>query len=148
MPSAHAELLDSGAPPDAARLAAAAGEWRPLWDRLAGWLASTYGVTGEPFFFGKKTGWVLRFRRGGKALAMLQPCRDGLRALIVIGPTVAGTVLAAPLLPATRAAYEAAVAYPEGRWIWLEVTGEDVCADVERLVAIKSPPPRRPRPAG
>jgi hypothetical protein len=71
---------------------------------------------------------------------------DGeVRALVVIGPTAWAKVGDADLSPAVRAAWDAAHPYPDGRWLWLPLTDAAVVADVQRLVALKSPPPKRPR---
>jgi len=47
----------------------------------------------------------------------------------------------------TRAAWDAARPYPDGRWLWLDVVDDRVVTDIERLVALKSPPPKRRRVA-
>lgn len=139
-------LLDRDACPTAEGLAAACGTDRGRWDRLACWIETTYGVTGEPLYFGRESGWVLRFRRSGKALLTLLPLAGGgLRALIVVGPSAWEAVATADLSEPIRAAWAAAHPYPDGRWLWPVVTDDTVVEDIERLVAIKSPPPRQPR---
>lgn len=141
-------LLDRDRPPTQLELTECVGATRPLWERLVGWIEATYAVAGEPLFFGRESGWVLRFRRGGKALVTLLPLADGgFQALVVVGPSAWESVAGAPLSPAIRAAWEAAKPYPDGRWLWPRVTDAAVAEDIERLVAIKSPPPRRPRRA-
>lgn len=42
-------------------------------------------------------------------------------------------------------ALEVAKPYADGRWLWLEVTTSRIVEDIETLVRLKSPPPRRPR---
>jgi hypothetical protein len=64
---------------------------------------------------------------------------------VVIGPTAWEAAAAADLSPTTKAAWESAHPYPDGRWLWLDVTDEGVAADVVMLVELKSPPPRPPR---
>lgn len=139
-------LLDRAVTPTAADLADACGPAaRERWVRLSDWVERTYGIVGEPLFFGRDSGWVLRFRRSGKALFTLLPLADGdVRALVVAGPStwaaVADTQLGEPL----RAAWSTAHPYPDGRWLWPLVSDDSVVEDIERLVALKSPPPRRP----
>lgn len=109
-------------------------------------MAVTYGIDGEPIHFGRDSGWSLRFRRSGLALLTLTPMADGsVRALVVIGPSAWEAVAGEPLSPSVEAAWAAAHPYPDGRWLWLPLADEAVVADVERLVALKSPPPRKPR---
>lgn len=131
--------------PDAAAFELAAGTRRRLWRRIVDWLSATYGVQGEPLWSGSPDGWVLRFRRGGRALLTLVPRPGDLRAMVVIGPSAWGSVQANELSPATRTAWESARPYPDGRWLWLAVDGDAAVSDIERLVATKSPPPRHPR---
>jgi hypothetical protein len=140
-------LHDRSSVPGPAAFARAAGDRLPLWRRLVQWIASTYGIDGEPLWSGAEDGWALRFRRGGRALVTLVPRPGELRAVVVIGPSAWSAVQADQLSDAVRDAWAAARPYPDGRWLWLQVSDEAVVADIERLIAIKSPPPRRPRPS-
>jgi len=45
-----------------------------------------------------------------------------------------------------RAAWEQARPYPDGRWLFVSVDDEATAAGIERAVAVKSSPPRHPRP--
>ena len=92
-------------------------------------------------------GWCLRYRRGGKALFTLIPCEAGFTALVVVGPHAWPDVATLGLSASTRAAWDAARPYPDGRWLWLDVVDDRVVTDIERLVALKSPPPKRRRVA-
>ena len=143
-------LTDREHVPSVEDFAVACGSGRARFDRLVDWLATTYGVIGEPLYAGRDPGWTLRFRRSGKSLATLMPLADGtLRALVVVGPSAWEAVAGAELSEPIRAAWAAAHPYPDGRWLWPIVDSDAVVADIERLVALKSPPPRRPRvPAG
>jgi hypothetical protein len=138
---------DKDVPPSREELLSAVGAARGRWLRLDEWARETYGVEGEPLFFGRDSGWCLRYRRSGKALFTLTPRHGGFGALVVIGPRAWEDVATVELSPATRTAWNAAHPYPDGRWLWLDVTTEQVAADIERLVALKSPPPVRRRRA-
>lgn len=138
--------LDRGRMPDRDALEAGLGGARPLWDDLAAWVEKTYGVVGEPVWYGRESGWVVRFRRSGKSLlTMLPEAGGGFRAGVVIGPSLWETVARAPLSPAVRAAWDASKPYPDGRWLGFRVVDQTVLEDVKGLVALKSPPPRRSR---
>jgi hypothetical protein len=121
----------------------AVGAARDRWLRLDDWARQTYGVEGEPNFFGRNTGWTLRYRRAGKALFTLTPRNDGFAAVVVVGPTAWPRTADIELTRATRAALESAHPYPEGRWAWFEVADDDAVTDVMRLVTLKAPPPKR-----
>lgn len=142
MPGAFLERSD---PPQRRDLVAALGDRLPLWDRLSGALESAYGIGPEPLFFGRDSGWVVRYRRSGKSLAVLLPEPGRVRALVVLGPSVDLAAVEGSVGPDVRDAIGSARAYPDGRWLWLDVATEAMADDVLRLVAAKSPPPRRPR---
>jgi hypothetical protein len=139
-------LLDPTTAPTARELAASLGSTRPLWDRLVSWMLETYGLTGEPLFTTREDGWALRFRRSGRALLTLQPLADGrFKALVVLGPSVWDQVAGVGLGSVVKAAWDGAHPYPDGRWLFLAVDDDETVDDIERLIALKSPPPRRVR---
>jgi hypothetical protein len=121
----------------------AIGSGRGRWLRLDEWARITYDVEGEPYFFGRTTGWTVRYRRAGRALFTLIPRIDGFSAIVVIGPTAWASTAELELTREVRAALDAAHPYPEGRWAWIEVADDETVADVMQLVALKAPPPRR-----
>ena len=135
---------DRQAPPDPDAVASLIGEAGARWRRLAGWMATTYGIEPEPVWFGSD-GWAIRYRRSGRTLTSLIPRPDGFRALVVVGPAVAPGVADLELSATTRQAFDTAKPYPDGRWLFLRVERDEDVDDIERLVALKSPPPRRPR---
>ena len=119
---------------------------RPLWLALTRWLQETYGLEGELTWNNEDEGWILRYRRSGRALTTLLPEASGeFGALAVVGPSILQAALAAPLSETTREALVSAKPYPDGRWLWLKVTGPRMVEDIETLIRLKSPPPRRPR---
>jgi hypothetical protein len=139
-------LLDRARVPSLEELAVAAGPGRPRWERLAAWVGATYGVVGEPLWSGRESGWVLRFRRSGRALLTLMPLESGgVRALVVIGPSAWAAVDGVELSERIRAEWASAHPYPDGRWLFPLVDDDAVEEDLERLIALKSPPPRRRR---
>ena len=140
-------LLDRSAPPGEADLARGLdAAYAARWRRLAEWLTLTYGLDPEVLWSGADDGWVARYRRSGASLTTLMPQAAGtVRALVVVGPKAWPVVHELALSPGTRAAWDAAKPYPDGRWLWLSVDDDAVEADVRALVACKSPPPRRPR---
>jgi hypothetical protein len=140
-----APFLDRTRAPSREQLASAVGAARERWERLDAWAADTYGVEGEAIYFGRDTGWSLRYRRGGRALFTLVPRPGAVAALVVVGPSAWERASAAQLSPRTRAAWDSAHPYPDGRWLWLDLDDDQVVADVEELIMLKSPPPRRVR---
>ena len=142
-------FLDRAAPPATEELTAALGPARAWWHALDGWVHDTYGIAGEWNWSGKDSGWAVRYRRSGKSLLWLHPHPGAVKALVVVGPTVFDEAMELGLTPRVEASLRAAHPYPDGRWLFLAIESDAVVADLERLIALKSPPPRRPRrPAG
>lgn len=123
----------------------ALGPTRRHWLRLVEFAQSQYGVEGERMPERGEIGWSLRFRRSGKSLFTLIPRVGGFTALVVVGPSAWEAAETLDLAPQTRVAWDAAHPYHDGRWLWLDVTSERVAHDVERLVTLKSAPPKRRR---
>lgn len=88
-----------GSPPTTAAMAdRIASDRRPMWLALTRWLHETYGIDGELTWTDDETGWVLRYRRSGRALTTLRPGEaGGIGALVVVGPSIVDEALVAPL---------------------------------------------------
>jgi len=137
--------MDRCRPPTQPELAAALGAAASRWADITAWVVTTYGVSGEWDFSGKESGWAVRFRRSGRSLLSLFPRPGSVRALVVVGPAIYEEARTLGLAPATADALRDAQTYPDGRWLYVTADSEAVVADIRKLVALKSPPPRRPR---
>ena len=131
-------------PPRTEEVLDAVGGLARCWQLLDDWIRETYGLVGEPAYAGRQSGWAVRYRRSGKTLVTLIPRDGGFHAQVVVGPSAWEAAAAATLSPGTRAAWNSARAYPDGRWLWLDIVDEEMVRDVETLIALKSRPPRRP----
>jgi len=140
-------FVDRTSRPSREEVLAGLGPARQRWLRLEDWVRATYGIDGELIYAGREAGWSLRFRRAGKALFTLLPRADEFGALVVVGPRAWVGAAKATLSPATRDAWAHARPYPDGRWLWFTVADDQTANDIEQLVALKSPPLRRPRRA-
>lgn len=131
-----------GSPPTADQMALGInGERRHLWVALTSWLRATYGLDGELAWMDEESGWVLRYRLLGRALATLMPnTAGGFGALVVVPPSVLEAALAAPLSDSTRETLAYATAYADGRWLWLRVADEAAAEDIETLILLKARP--------
>ena len=140
-----AAFLDRSSEPDGDALRTALGPAYERWDRVTTWAFHAYGIEGETIWFGKDAGWSRRFRRGGRALFTLMPRIGAVAGLVVVGPSAWERAAAAELSARTREVWNAARPYPDGRWLVLDLDTDEAVADLECLVALKSPPPRRIR---
>ncbi len=124
------------------------GERDSLWRAATDFMLATYGCEGELKFYGKSYGWMLWFRVGGRSLLALYPQVNGVMVQITLGPKLVDEALTLPLRPAFRRALEEAHPYPEGRWLFVPLEGDEEVEDLESLVLLKKRPPRARRRAG
>lgn len=136
----EALFIDGRRAPNDAEVAAALGRSRAAWKRLRDFLAANYGLDGEWAFYGRKAGWVLRYRKGGKALTTLSPYRGLFTVQIVLGAAEYEKAREAPLGDDTHAALAAAHPYHDGRWLFPEVRSLRELADITTLLLVKRKP--------
>jgi len=139
-------MLDGDEEPDAGSVR----EWIGArnyrrWTKLIEFVDASYpGVfTPDWIFGGKKHGWGLRFKKS-KSFCTLIPEHNRLLVQIVFGGEErekAEKVLP-ELSPAVREAYTNATTYHDGKWLALVLDGDEVLADIERLLAVKRKPRR------
>jgi len=96
-----------------------------------------YGLDGEWAYYGRKSAWVLRYRKGGKALTTLSPYKGYFTVQLVLGTTDYERTREAALGEKTREAMEAAHPYHDGRWLFPTVKALKDLADVMTLLLVK-----------
>jgi hypothetical protein len=126
--------------PTEEELGAALGRSRAAWKRLREFLLKNYGLDGEWAYYGRKAGWVLRYRKGGKALTTLSPYRGFFTVQLVLGRKDYERARAAKLGSGTREAIAAARPYHDGRWLFPEVRSLKDLDDVLTFLLIKRKP--------
>ncbi len=114
-----------------------------FWTRVSEMIAQRYPdiFTPEWLFGGKKHGWSLRYKKS-KSFCTLIPEKNRFALVIVFGADERSKVesMRHELSVRTRKEYDAATTYHDGKWLHLSVDGEDIVADVERLLAVKRKP--------
>jgi hypothetical protein len=139
-------FLDKDHQPTMDEVFAALGSKQSLWEELTRFIADNYPIPGEWNYGGKKYGWNVWHRRGGKTLVSLYPQNEGFVAQIVLGRDQAEQALSLRLGEHVGTALKEAPQLHDGRWLFITVrTGQDV-RDIQQLLQIKRKP--RPQPAG
>jgi hypothetical protein len=112
------------------------------WDDLTAFLAENYNFTPETVFGGRKYGWAIRYRRGGRSLCTLHPEKGAFTVLVVLGGRETEQALSAlsSFNPNVADTISGAKQYHDGRWLWLRVLNRDGTADIKRLLQIKKKP--------
>lgn len=136
-------FLDKEHQPSPDELPAAMGPATPLWERLVRFIADTYQMPGEWNYGGKKYGWNLWYRQGGKSLTSLYPQQGHLVAQVVLGREEGERALALPLGEHVGGMLRDAPLLHDGRWLFIPVTTEIDAADVEQLLLIKRRPAKK-----
>ncbi len=114
-----------------------------LWERLTSFIENSYQIEGTWSTWGPaKSGWNLRYRRKGKALAALHPQQERILAQVVLGKAQAERARQLKLGKKVSRILRAAPQLRDGRWLFIPVTSESDAEDVEKLLLTKMRPPR------
>jgi hypothetical protein len=118
------------------------------WSALRRFLVETYDIL--PIFNsgGKKYGWNLQHRRGGRPLCEMYPERGSFTALVILGKVELEQAL--ERLDTFGATVQKALVesprYHDGCWMYIRVADVLTCKqdvlDIEQLILIKKKPPR------
>lgn len=136
-------FLDKERQPSPDEMSAAMGAAAPLWERLVRFIADTYQMPGELSYGGKKYGWNLWYRKGGKSLTSLYPQQGYLVAQVVLGREEGERALALSLGEHVGGMLREAPLLHDGRWLFIPVTTETDAADVEQLLLVKRRPAKK-----
>ncbi len=109
-----------------------------LWQELIHYLRETYPAREDfKFMYGKNYGWALRFRVQSQLLTSLFPAEGNFRAQVNLGPEGVQTTLGMGLGENVHRAIDAAIPYPEGRWLFITVDSPGDLEDVKKLLALR-----------
>ena len=130
--------------PEEIRLAL--GSLYPLWERLTRFISTNYQIAGEPSYWGPaKSGWNLRYRKKGKALAALYPQKDRIMAQVVLGKAQAERAQSLKLGEKVGKMLREAPQLHDGRWLSIPVLNEADAEDIEQLLLLKTRPTKHAR---
>ena len=136
-------FCEEGRPPTDEDIDSALGRSRAAWKRLREFLMENYELAGERAYYGRKSGWVLRYRKGGKALTTLSPYRGYFNVQIVLGQADYERAREATLSNGMRAAIEDAHVYHDGRWLFPTVKKVKDLDDITTLLLVKRKPAKK-----
>jgi hypothetical protein len=124
-------------------VSAIAGAKLPLWEDLVAFISENYQIEGVFRYYGKSYGWQLWFQRSRKTLVSLYPQQDGFVVQIVLGPTLVDAASQLSLGTNVRRTLEGAQQYPEGKWLFIEVSSKEDIEDVKKLLLLKRKPGKK-----
>lgn len=129
----HQRILDSNVRPSGVEIENTIGDNSFLWSEMRKHLEENYDFVPELMYYGKKYGWTIRYRKGGKTLCSLFPEKDAFTVLIVLGrKEVEKTHLMIDKLSSeeVRSLFENTEQLHDGRWLWIRVLTKD---DIESI---------------
>jgi len=146
----HERMTDKTTQPTDADMITVIGQ--PIaeaWTALRRFLVETYDIA--PIFNsgGKKYGWNLQHRIGGRPLCEMYPEHGSFTALVVLGKAELDQAMERieTFGPTVRQALVETPRYHDGCWMYIRVsdplTGQQDVKDIEQLLLIKKRPPRK-----
>lgn len=119
------------------------------WAALRCFLVETYNIA--PIFNsgGKKYGWNLQHRIGGRPLCEMYPERGSFTALVILGKAELDQALERieTFGPTVRQALTESPRLHDGCWMYIRVSNPLTCQqdiqDIEQLILIKRKPPKK-----
>jgi hypothetical protein len=125
--------------PRDAKLGAALGPAKPVWDELLRRLAAEHGVDTRIWksHSPQKWGWSLRVLRGRRTIVWLSPAAGAFTVSFIFGAKAVAAAQAEKLPRAVAAALARAPKYPEGTGLRLDVKSARSLPALLKLAAVK-----------
>ena len=135
-------FLDKSKPPDAEEIICHVEVFSAsLWQKLSGFIETSYRLKAELKFYGKETGWVIRYSKSGKPLFTLIPNPGGFSVLIVIGPSLNEKTESLDLGEKVRSIFINARQYHDGKWLLIKMDSDKDMEDLKKLIVLKAGTP-------
>jgi hypothetical protein len=122
--------------PSARELAAELGPAKALWDRLLDALADDCDVR-EWKSYSPKAGWLLRLKRGKRAIVYLSPSSGCFMASFALGDKAVAAARESGLPARALKIVDEATRYAEGTAVRIDVRGPGDVEIVKKLAAVK-----------
>lgn len=123
------------------------------WITLRQFLAQTYDIA--PIFNsgGKRYGWNLQYRIGGRPLCEMYPEQGSFTALVILGKDELGQAMDRFEIfgPVVQQVLEESPRYHDGCWMYIRVADSRTCHQdvqaIEELILIKRKPSKKKTPS-
>jgi hypothetical protein len=141
----YLRMLDKEHQPTPEEMVQTVGDASPLWTELHSFIESHYDILPEVIFGGKKYGWTVHYRKGGRTLCYLYPEEGAFTVLIVLGKLETEQALAKlhGFSSGVRGVIENTASLHDGRWLWLRPLSLDDVSSIESLLTIKRKPEKK-----
>ena len=146
----HERLIDKNAPPSDVDMTNVIGPTlADAWTELRRFLVDTYDIIPLLQYGGKRYGWNLQHRKGGRPLCEMYPECDSFTALVVLGKKELEQALERfeSFGPNVRQRLLDTPRFHDGCWLYIHMADPLTCQkdvqDIEQLILIKKKPPRK-----
>lgn len=124
--------------PSPKALAQALGKAKPLWDDLVSRAASELDVSGQEWkSYSAKHGWTLRLKQKNRTIVYLSPSFGSFMTSFILGERAMTLARACRFPKNVLKSLHAAIRYPEGTGLRLQVSTKSDVNSVLKLMAIK-----------
>ncbi len=131
-------FIDRNHIPTPDEIRAVLGPCYVLWERLTLFVERADQVEGSWSMWGpKQSGWKLRYKRKGKAVAALYPLENRLIVEIVLGKMQAERAMQLDLGDKINSMLRETQQLRDGRWLYIPVLTESDEELIERLIHLK-----------
>ncbi|HOU13373.1 MAG TPA: DUF3788 domain-containing protein [Anaerolineae bacterium] len=150
----HERMMDNTTQPSDADMINVIGQ--PIaaaWTALRHFLAETYGITPTFNSGGRKYGWNLQHRVGGRPLCEMYPEHGSFTTLVILGKSEIEQAMARvdTFGALVRKALVETPRLHDGCWMYIRVADPLTCQqdvqDIQQLILIKKKPPRKKTPS-
>ena len=133
-------FVDQNHAPLPEELKAALGPAASLWDEMLHFIADNYQIPAEFNFGGKKYGWNLWYRKGGKSLVVLFPQQGYFVAQVVLGREQVENAMGLALGEKVGGLLRETPQLHDGKWLFIHAGDANDVKDIEQLLLIKRKP--------
>lgn len=146
----HKRMMDKTVQPTDAEMAGLIGQpVSDAWTALRHFIVETYNIVPVFNSGGKKYGWNLQHRSGGRPLCEMYPENGSFTALIILGKAELDQALSRidSFGPTVSQALVETPRFHDGCWMYIRVEDPHTChqdvKDIQNLILIKKKPLKR-----
>jgi len=133
-------FLDKDHKPSEREINKLLGKNKNLWLDLRSFIEKSYKIEGEDKYYGKNSGWVIRYKKSGRALLTFTPLKGSFEAMVVLGKAEVEKADREKFGANITQVYKNAKQYHDGKWLFIHVEAKKDISDMKTLLLIKRKP--------
>ncbi|MBN2015349.1 DUF3788 domain-containing protein [Candidatus Dojkabacteria bacterium] len=133
-------FLDKEKQPTTRKINEVLGKSKSLWKCLKKFVEDSYRVEGEYKYYGKNSGWVIRYKKSGRSLLTFNPLESRFEILVVLGKKETVEARKEKFGANITNIFKKAKQYHDGKWLFITVSSKKDIEDIKKLLIIKRKP--------